>query len=108
MSDDPSQTPRDHGAADGKHGGARNTAEAAMRAERQGDADRADLLMRQAEKADPSAAIDVVVERENAPIPTETTSAELAKMSETVQPGSDAPSRAGIGGSGSGADNQGL
>ena len=29
-------------------------------------------------------------------------------MSEMVVPGSDAPSRAGITGSGSGADNQGL
>lgn len=108
MSDEPSQTPRDHGAADGKHGGARNMAEAALRAEQGGDTDRADLLMSQAEKADPSAVIDVVNEREAAPIPTETTDAELATMSETVQPGSDAPSRAGITGSGSGADNQGL
>ena len=33
---------------------------------------------------------------------------EVERMTQTVQPGSDAPSRSGIGGSGSGADGEGL
>ena len=95
--------------ADDKHEAARHMAEAAMRAERAGDTDRADDLIHQAEKADPSAVVDVIAESAGEPIPTEPDGdEELSVMSETVVPGSDAPSRAGISGSGSGADNQGL
>ena len=95
--------------ADDKHEAARHMAEAAMRAERDGDTDRADDLINQAQKADPSAIIDVIGESVGDPIPNEADdNEELSVASETVQPGSDAPSRAGISGTGSGADNQGL
>ena len=93
---------------DGKHDQARKMAEAAMRAEQEGDTDRADDLIAQAEKADPDAVLDVISERDDETIPFETSNDELSVESETVQPHSDAPSRAGISGSGSGADNQGL
>ena len=93
---------------DDKHDQARKMAEAAMRAEQAGDTDRADDLIAQAEKADPDAVLDVISERDDETIPFETSDEELSVESETVQPHSDAPSRAGISGSGSGADNQGL
>ena len=93
---------------DDKHDQARKMAEAAMRAEQAGDTDRADDLIAQAEKADPDAVLDVISERDDETIPFETSDDELSVESETVQPHSDAPSRAGISGSGSGADNQGL
>ncbi|MDP9095748.1 MAG: hypothetical protein M3N26_04190 [Pseudomonadota bacterium] len=94
--------------SDSKHEAARQMAEAALKAEAAGDTARADTLLDQAEKADPSAVIDVVTERADQAIPGGADDDELSTMSETVQPGSDAPSRAGITGSGSGADNQGL
>ena len=79
-----------------------------MRAEAAGDTHQAEVLLDQAEKTDPNAVIDVVSERADLAIPGAVDDTELSPMSETVQPGSDAPSRAGISGSGSGADNQGL
>lgn len=95
--------------ADDKHEAARHMAEAAMRAERDGDTDRADDLIDQAQKADPSAVVDVIAESAGDPIPSEAgDNEELSVESETVMPGSDTPSRAGISGTGSGADNQGL
>lgn len=96
------------GGADDRHEAARHMAEAALRAEAAGDTAQAEALLEQAEKTDPDAVIDVVSEQADMAIPTAVDDTELSTMSETVQPGSDAPSRAGITGSGSGADNQGL
>lgn len=101
-------TPDQDGGADDRHQAARNMAEAAMRAEAAGDTIKAETLLGQAQKTDPDAVIDVVSERADLAIPEPVDDSELSTMSETVQPGSDAPSRAGIIGSGSGADNQGL
>lgn len=96
------------GGGDDKHESARNMAEAAMRAETAGDSGQADALLEQAAKADPSAVIDVVTEHGGKSLPITPDDTELSAASETVVPGSDAPSRAGISGSGSGADNQGM
>ena len=94
-------------AGDARHEAARNMAEAAMRAEAAGDVEQAAALLDQAQKTDPDAVVETVSENPDA-IPSVDDDAELSTMSETVVPGSDAPSRAGITGSGSGADNQGL
>jgi hypothetical protein len=94
--------------ADDKHEAARHMAEAAMRAEAAGDVDQAASLLDQAEKTDPTAVVETVSEYSGDTIPTAEDDTELSTASETVVPGSDAPSRAGITGSGSGADNQGL
>ena len=95
--------------SDGRHEAARHMAEAALRAEAAGDTTQAESLLEQAERTDPDAVVDVVSERGDMPLPLAADDdTELSTMSETVQPGSDAPSRAGISGSGSGADNQGL
>ena len=84
-------------------------AEAALRAEAAGDTTQAESLLEQAERTDSNAVIDVVSERSDMALPVAADDdTELSTMSETVQPRSDAPSRAGITGSGSGADNQGL
>lgn len=83
-------------------------AEAALRAEAAGDTTQAESLLEQAERTDPDAVVDVVSERSDMALPVAADDTELSTVSETVQPGSDAPSRAGISGSGSGADNQGL
>ncbi len=105
MSDD-TDTTGDSNADDTKHEAARRMAEAAMRAEQAGDTDRANTLIDQAEKTDPDAVVDVVEEMGGGTVPEGEVGDDLG--SETVVPGSDAPSRAGISGSGSGADNQGL
>lgn len=94
--------------SDARHEAARHMAEAALRAEAAGDTTQAESLLEQAERTDPDAVIDVVSERSDMALPVAADDTELSTMSETVQPGSDAPSRAGISGSGSGADNQGL
>ena len=97
-----------------KHGQARSLVEAALRARRNGEDDRADLLMEQARRTDPQAVEDLLMEVgpgeispdsdvENGPA----NDREVELMSRQVEPGSDAPSRAGITGSGSGADSQG-
>ena len=96
-----------------KHGQARSLVEAALRARRGGENDRADLLMEQARHVDPQAVEDVLMEigpGELAPdgaAEAPASDREIELMSRQVQPGSDAPSRAGITGSGSGADSQG-
>jgi hypothetical protein len=87
---------------------ARRLAEAALAARRDGDDGRADVLMEQAERTDPEATEEVLAERgagRAEPAPTPPSDAEVAALSRTVEPGSDAPSRANITGSGSGADN---
>ncbi len=98
-----------------KHGQARSLVEAALRARRAGEDDRADLLMEQARRTDPQAVEDLLMEigpSELSPdepdmVDPETSDREVALMSRQVEPGSNAPSRAGITGSGSGADSQG-
>jgi len=97
----------------GKHGAARLLAEQAVAAQARGDDEEADRLFAQAERSDPDAVIAVLQERA-AEAPGRTggdampqDDAEIAAMSRTVEPGSDAPSRAGVSGRGSGADNQG-
>ena len=92
---------------DGRHESARAMAEAAMRAEAAGDVDQAAALLDQAQKTDPDAVVEAVSENPDA-APTMDDDTELSTESEMVVPGSDAPSRAGITGSGSGADGQGL
>lgn len=95
----------------GKHGAARLLAEQALRAQDAGDQDEADRLFGEAERADPQAVIAVLQERSddpeaatNAAAPQD--DAEIAALSRTIEPGSDAPSRTGISGRGSGADTQ--
>ncbi len=97
----------------GKHGAARALAEQAMAAQARGDEDEADRLFAEADKADPDAVIAVLQERGGARSQRQTDMVpqdddEIAAMSRTVEPGSDAPSRAGVTGSGSGADSQGT
>ncbi len=98
-----------------KHGQARSLVEAALRARREGEDDRADLLMEQARRTDPQAVEDLLMEvgpgelsPDGAGLADEAGSdREIELMSRQIEPGSDAPSRAGITGSGSGADGQG-
>ena len=96
----------------GKHGAARALVEAALRAREEGDPDRADTLMDEATRADPQAVEDLLMELEPAaPGPTDradagtASDAEVAAITRTIQPHADAPNRAGITGSGSGADD---
>ena len=93
---------------DARHESARNMAEAAMRAEAAGDVEQAAALLDQAQKTDPDAVVEAVSENPDAAPATVDDDTELATESETVMPGSAAPSRAGITGPGSGADGQGL
>ena len=98
-----------------KHGQARSLVEAALRARRGGEDDRADLLMEQARRTDPQAVEDLLMEigpgelapDEPAVVDAASSDREVELMSRQIEPGSDAPSRAGITGSGSGADGQG-
>ncbi|MCE2575586.1 hypothetical protein [Komagataeibacter sp. FNDCR2] len=97
-------------AGEGKHGTARRLAEAGLRAEREGDQARADELFDEAERTDPEALENVLMEN---PAPRRRVSGRgfgddrgVARMSRTVEPGSDAPSRAGITENGSGADSE--
>jgi len=98
--------------AGGKHAAARQLAEQALRAQTAGDDDEADRLFAAAERADPQAAAAVLEEHRSDPPATVDASpqddAEIAAQSRTVEPGADAPSRAGISGRGSGADTQGT
>lgn len=99
-----------------KHGVARELAEAALRARRAGDDDRADALLDQARRTDPLAVEDLLLEigfGELSPERPEsfdpaTADAEVAAISRQVKPQADAPSRAGITDTGSGADDEGL
>jgi hypothetical protein len=96
-----------------KHATARRLAELAVEAQAAGDDDRAELLFAEAEKTDPEAVATFLAERASDPADTATSAdaepqndEEVAAMTRTVQPGSAAPSRAGITGSGSGADGE--
>lgn len=96
----------------GKHGSARALAERALAAQARGDEDEADRLFAEADRVDPAAVIAVLQERSGQPGPGRATGApqddaEIAAMSRTVEPGSAAPSRAGVSGRGSGADGEG-
>ncbi len=113
MSDDLDQAD----GAGGKHGAARHLAEQALRAQAAGDEEEADRLFAEAERADPQAVAALLEERrddggaalapqDDAEAPQD--DAEIAAQSRTVEPGADAPSRAGISGRGSGADTQGT
>jgi hypothetical protein len=96
-----------------KHAHARRLAELAVEAQAAGDDDRAELLFAEAEKTDPEAVAAFLADRAADPCDTATSADaerqdddEVAAMSRTVQPGSAAPSRAGITGAGSGADDE--
>ncbi len=98
--------------AAGKHGSARQLAEQALRAEAAGNDDEAERLFEAADRADPQAVIAVLAEHaDDKPRRVDTEEQdddEIAAMSRTVEPGSDAPSRAGVSGRGSGGDTQGT
>jgi hypothetical protein len=87
---------------------ARALAEKAVRAQSEGDDETADRLFAEASRIDPQAVeavlSEAVVTREAPPPPA--SDEEIAAMSRTVQPHSDAPSRAGITRDGSGADDE--
>ena len=108
MSDDLDQTD----GAGGKHAAARQLAEQALRAQAAGDEDEAERLFAAAERADPQAVVAVLEEHRDDPaaaaVPGPQDDAELAAEARTVEPGADAPSRAGVSGRGSGADTQGT
>jgi len=108
MSDDLDQTD----GAGGKHAAARQLAERALRAQAAGDEEEAERLFADAERADPQAVAAVLEEHRDDPAPAAAEApqddAELAAESRTVEPGADAPSRAGVSGRGSGADTQGT
>ena len=93
----------------GKHGGARDQAEAAERAYAEGDDAKAGELLDQAMRTDPDGLANVL--KEDGPsMPGDegvASDEEVAAISRQVEPKSDAPSRAGITGSGSGADSMG-
>ena len=98
--------------AAGKHASARQLAEQALRAEAAGDDEEAERLFEAADKADPQAVIAVLAEHaDDAPRAVDTEEQddhEVAAMSRTVEPDASAPSRAGVSGRGSGADDQGT
>ena len=108
MSDDLDQTD----GSGGKHAAARQLAEQALRAQAAGNEEEAGRLFADAERADPQAVIAVLEEHRDDPVTAATAApqddAELAAESRTVEPGTDAPSRAGVSGRGSGADTQGT
>ena len=96
----------------GKHTAARQIAEQALRAQAAGDDDEADRLFAEANRIDPEAVVAALQERSGDPVRQDADDLgpqddeEIAAMSRTVEPGSDAPSRSGVGGAGSGADAQ--
>ncbi len=97
--------------AGGKHAAARQMAEQALRAQAAGNDEEADRLFAAAERVDPQAVANVLEERGNDPATTDAgpqDDDEIAAMSRTIEPGADAPSRAGVSGRGSGADTQGT
>jgi hypothetical protein len=104
---DPEDRPDNHG--DGKHSQARQLADKAIRLEAAGDQDGADRLFAEATRADPDA-VAAALEEAGAERPASAappaSDAEVAGISRTIQPGADAPDRAGIGGFGSGADTE--
>lgn len=97
-----------------RHATARSMAERAIEAQAAGDDEEADRLFNEAARIDPEAVADVLASQADDPADSATgldmapqDDEEIAAMSRTVQPHSDAPSRAGVSGSGSGADGQG-
>lgn len=93
----------------GRHQHARTLAEQAIRAQAEGDDETADRLFAEAGKIDPDAVANALAEASPHPsgtIALPQNDAEIAAMSRTVEPHADAPSRSGIGGRGSGADNE--
>ena len=92
---------------EGKHGQARRLADAALAARREGRHEDAERLLDEAQRTDPQALEEALAEsRVGAKMDAAEvgTDAEVAAISRTIEPGSSAPSRAGITGSGSGAD----
>ncbi len=93
----------------GKHGGARELAAAAARAQADGDEVQAQALIDQALRTDPEGLGNALAQDEDAPaLPGDADAPdddEVAAISREMQPKADAPSRAGITGSGSGADD---
>jgi hypothetical protein len=78
-----------------------------MQAQRDGDLDKAERLMEDARRTDPEAVAEALAETtQGASLDAAEvgSDAEVAAIGRTIQPGSAAPSRAGITGSGSGAD----
>jgi len=97
--------PSDLGA--GKYGQARALADKAMRLEAEGDQEAADRLYDEAQRIDPdalAAALDEAVTSRPAHVEPPASDAEVAAISRTIEPHADAPDRANITGSGSGAD----
>lgn len=95
--------------AGGKHAHARQLAEQAVAAQARGDDDEADRLFAEANRADP-AAVDAVLSEavvtRQPPRPAGR-DRDVAATTRTLDP-HDAPSRAGVSGRGSGADNEGT
>jgi len=93
-----------------KHEQARQLAEAALREQQAGNDAAAEHLFDQAVRTDPEAVANVLAERDAALredlIEAPVDDAEVERIVETVEPKSDPPSRAGISGSGSGADSE--
>jgi len=95
-----------------KHAQARQLAEAALRARQAGDDAKADELFAEAERTDPSAVINLLQEheRDRGALSREDLGPQddeaIARMTNEVEPGGDAPSRANITGPGSGADSE--
>lgn len=89
MANDHFETPAFDG-EDNKHHSARALAEAALRAEEEGDQEKAEQLFRQAEAADPSALESVLLERRSEhpgfTPPPASNDEEVAAMSRTVEP----------------------
>jgi len=93
-----------------KHEQARRLAEAALRAQADGNEEEALRLFDQAQRTDPDAVINVLQERDTplrADVPDGPVSdEEVAAITETVTPRSDARPPAGITDYGSGADSE--
>lgn len=93
-----------------KHEQARRLAEAALRAQREGNDAEAERLFQQAERTDPEAVANVLQERDAAfsadAADRPGADEEVAAITGTVEPHADAPARAGISGTGSGADGE--
>lgn len=97
----------------GRHGTARTMAERAMAAKAAGDEDEANRLFAEATRIDPDAVETVLAAHahDQAVIPADLAPQnddEIAAMSRTVEPHSDAHARSGVSGRGSGADGQGT
>ena len=99
----------------GRHAAARQMAERAIKAQAAGDDEEADRLFDEAARIDPDAVSAALAERAGDPGDAATGAdagmqddAEIAALSRTLEPSSDAPSRSGVTGGGSGADQQGT